>query len=355
MIKSATFKLTLWYLGIVMALSLLFSVALYQASYTQLAANVDRQRNAVGHLLLPPELEPRRDAIMNALADQLNDDRRNLLLRLGALNLVTLLLGGGASYVLARRTLEPIEASLEAQGRFTADASHELRTPLTAMRTEIEVALRERGLSAHDARELLASNLEEIAKLEALSAGLLRLARFENALDPAAISAIPVHELFEAAAARHQARLDEHHVSLEVTVGAETVSGDRDSLTELVAILLDNAIKYSPAHSSVKLASKATNDEVRLSVADHGIGIKASDIPRIFDRFYRADPSRTRANVGGYGLGLSIAKRIAEVHHGIISVESKPEKGSTFTVKLPIEYELVKPPFLSLYAGFNKK
>lgn len=355
MIKSATFKLTLWYLGIIMALSLLFSVALYQASYTQLAANVERQRDAVGRLLLPPELEPRRDAIMTALADQLEADRRNLLLRLGALNLVTLLIGGAASYMLARRTLEPIEASLEAQGRFTADASHELRTPLTAMRTEIEVALRERGLSAHDARQLLASNLEEIAKLEALSAGLLRLARFENGLDPAAVTTTPVRELFSDAAARYQSRLDEHHVNLEITAGDETVSGDRDSLTELVAILLDNAIKYSPSPSSVTLSSKVTKDDVRLSVADHGIGIKASDIPHIFDRFYRSDPSRARANVGGYGLGLSIAKRIADIHHGTISVESKPEKGSTFTVKLPAEYELAKPPFFSLYAGFNKK
>lgn len=354
MIKSATFKLTLWYLGIIMALSLLFSVALYQASYTQLAANVDRQRAAVGRLLLPPELEPRRDAIMTALADQLDDARRNLLLRLGALNLATLLLGGAASYVLARRTLEPIEASLEAQGRFTADASHELRTPLTAMRTEIEVALRERGLSAPDARALLASNLEEIAKLEALSAGLLRLARFENALDPAAVTITPVRELFEAAIARHQARLDEHHVTLTTTVGDETVSGDRDSLIELVAILLDNAIKYSPTHSPVALASKVANDEVRLSVVDHGVGIKSSDIPHIFDRFYRADPSRARAKVGGYGLGLSIAKRIADVHHGTISVESKPEKGSTFTVKLPIEYALVKPPFYALFSELKK-
>ncbi len=346
MIQSAVFKLTLWYLGIILVLSALFSVALYRESSAQLTENATHQRNAINRLLLPTAFEPRRAEFLQQLADQLDTDERRLILRLLVLNLSTLLLGGGAAYALARRTLQPIQASLEARGRFTADASHELRTPLTAMRTEIEVALRSGKLTASEAKDLLASNLEEIAKLEALSAGLLRLAQFENGLDPAAITKVPVRELFESATNRYQALISSRKINLEITAGTETIAGDQASLVELVAVLLDNAIKYSPKSSPIKLASEVTGHSVKLSVADAGAGIKASDIPHIFDRFYRADRSRTKGeHVNGYGLGLSIAKRIVQVHRGTIAVESKPEHGTTFTIKLPIEHKVKQSRF----------
>jgi two-component system sensor histidine kinase CiaH len=335
MIHSAIFKLTLWYLGIILVLSSLFSVALYRESSSQIEENINHQRGAVVRLNLPPEYEPRRTEFLQALQDQLDEDRQRIMLRLLALNLVTLLLGGAAAYLLARRTLKPIQDSMEAQGRFTADASHELRTPLTAMRSEIEVALRQKQLPAGEAQELLASNLEEIAKLEALSAGLLRLARFDGGLDPAAVSAVPVVDLFNEATHRFHALIDERKINVQTSVHAETVAGDRDSLVELVAILLDNAIKYSPPESTIKLSSEPISHAVKISVADQGVGMKASDIPHIFDRFYRADRSRSAE---GYGLGLSIAKRIVDLHRGIMSVSSTPGKGSTFKVKLPTEY-----------------
>jgi two-component system, OmpR family, sensor histidine kinase CiaH len=358
MIESATLKLTLWYLGIIMALSVVFSFALYRESNAQLTDSANRQRTAIERYMPPPGFDPQDDQIAQSLesqlSKQLNDARGKLLFRLATLDLVTLVLGAAASYVLARRTLRPIEDSLEAQGRFTADASHELRTPLTAMRTEIEVALREHEFSSADARELLASNLEEIAKLETLSAGLLRLARFENGLDASAVTAVPVRELFEAAADRHAADLAERKIDLKTEAGPETVSGDRDSLVELVVILLDNAIKYSPPEATVTLRARATNQSVQLAVIDTGAGIKASDIPHIFERFYRADRSRAREHIGGYGLGLSIAKRIVDVHRGSISVTSKPGHGTTFTVKLPTVYEPAKPPFLSFISELRR-
>lgn len=340
MIKSAAFKLTLWYLGIILVLSTLFSIALYRESYTQISENAEHQRGAIQRLPLPGVFEPRRTEFLQVLDDQLDADRRRLQLRLLILNLGTLLLGGGAAYLLARRTLRPIQESLDAQGRFTADASHELRTPLTAMRTEIEVALRDKSLGAADARELLGSNLEEIAKLEALSAGLLRLARSDGRLEAAAVSNVPVRALFDAAAKRFESRIQDRKINLELKAGPETIAGDRDSLIELVAILLDNAIKYSPESSNISLASAVTGSQVRLAVADEGEGIRAEDLPHIFDRFYRSDRSRTKgkAHVGGYGLGLSIARRIVELHRGTITVESQLEKGTTFKVKLPIQY-----------------
>lgn len=337
-IQSAAFKLTLWYLGIIMVLSILFSLGLYRNSSTQMIDTEERQRDAIARLLLPPELEPSRIAYQSRLDEDLEGSLHHLQVQLVGLNIFTLLIGGGLSYALARRTLQPVEDALEAQGRFTADASHELRTPLTAMRSEIEVALRAHQLTVEDARELLGSNLEEIAKLEALSAGLLRLARFENGLDPALVRDVSVRGLFEAAVDRYQVRLAERHIELDVKVGDETVAGDQASLVEMIAVLLDNAIKYSPPHSTVKLISDPSGQLVRISVVDDGTGIKASDMAHIFDRFYRADRSRSKEHVSGYGLGLSIAKRVVDLHHGDISVLSTPGSGSTFRVKLSARY-----------------
>jgi len=337
-IQSAAFKLTLWYLGIILILSSLFSLALYRESAGQLNAAASRQRNAISRLALPDIFEPRRTEFLQNLDDQLDADLRGLELRLIILNLATLLLGGAAAYVLARRTLRPIQDSMEAQGRFTADASHELRTPLTAMRAEIEVALRQKQLGATDAKELLASNLEEIAKLEALSSSLLRLAR-ENHLDPATITKVPVREIFEEATARYKAAIKGRKIKLAITAGSETIAGDQAGLIELVAILLDNAIKYSPEASTVALVSEVAAHTVKISVTDEGAGIPAADLPHIFGRFYRADRSRTKGeHIEGYGLGLSIAKRLVDMHHGTIAVESTLGKGTAFRVKLPTDY-----------------
>lgn len=339
MIKSAAFKLTLWYLGIIMVLSSLFSVALYRESYNQMAENVDHQRMQIKRLPLPDVLEQRRSEFLGILDDQLDDDRRRLQLRLIILNLGTILIGGGAAYLLARRTLRPIQESMEAQGRFTADASHELRTPLTAMRTEIEVALRDKSLDANEARELLASNLEEIAKLEALSAGLLRLARSGDRLDAAAVTIVSAKDIIGEAVKRFEAAADAKKVKIEVKVGDETVEGDRESLMELVAILTDNAIKYGPKSGTVIITSLAAGGNWRLTVADEGEGIDPTDLPHIFDRFYRADRSRTKSGqITGYGLGLSIAKRIANLHRGAIAVDSQLGKGTIFKVKIPTAY-----------------
>jgi two-component system sensor histidine kinase CiaH len=352
-IKSATFKLTLWYLGIIMVLSIIFSFALYHASSSQLIDSEQRQSDAIGRLFLPPQLEQTRETYEQRLYDDLQNNLHHIQTQMLGLNLLTLLVGGGLSYALARRTLLPVEEALEAQGRFTADASHELRTPLTVMRSEIEVALRGQQLSASEARQLLGSNLEEIAKLEALSASLLRLARFENGLDLATISFVPTAELFEAAIERFHAKLKHKHMKTEVSTGGETVPGDRDSLVELVAVLLDNAIKYSPEHSTIKLGSQAQGQVIRLSVADEGVGVKAEDMPHIFDRFYRADRSRSKDVSSGYGLGLSIAKRITDLHRGQIYVESLLGSGATFYVKLPANQAQAAHALNSFFSGFG--
>ena len=115
-----------------------------------------------------------------------------------------------------------------------------------------------------------------------------------------------------------------------------SILGDKESLTELFVILLDNAIKYSPAKSTINISVHKFDGHVEIKIKDRGIGIKASDLPHIFDRFYRADHSRNKEKVSGYGLGLSIAKNIVDLHSGTISANSKPGKGSEFVLKFKV-------------------
>src|SRR3990167_1265542 len=178
MFRSAALKLTLWYLAIIMSLSIGCSIALYNISSHELSRSIDNQTTFFDSYLGPDDLG-RYNQLRTAQADQERAHiRRNLLF----FNIFVMAVGGVMSYALARRTLRPIEESLEAQARFTGDASHELRTPLAAMQAEIEVALRGKNLDQAQAVKLLRSNLEEVGKLQALSDGLLKLAAGDNSI-----------------------------------------------------------------------------------------------------------------------------------------------------------------------------
>ena len=326
-------RLAAAYALILMLLSLCFSLVLYHFAVAQLAQGLGHQYlqfggdndTAPAHIFDPNHLP-------TVVQDDLDSGRHGLMISLAYYNLVVLLIGTALSYWLARRTLRPIEAALDAQSRFTADASHELRTPLAVMQTEIEIARTDPTLTKADALALIDSNLEEVKKLHRLSDGLLRLARSEvRPLELTALSLETVaHDVVDRVAASAKAR----QVSLLNDTSGLMVNGDHESIVELVAILLDNAIKYSPAGSSVTLTTERHGHANWLNVVDHGQGIEPADVPHIFDRFYRADKSRTGGDVSGHGLGLSLAKKIADLHRAEISAISKVGHGSTFTVKL---------------------
>jgi two-component system sensor histidine kinase CiaH len=327
MFHSAAVKLTLWYLGIIMVLSISFSVAIYNLSRNELIQNNRRQNFYLNDRLPSPNF----NSFNNLRQQDVSEGLRNLKGSLLVFNLMVLLAGGAASYALARRTLEPIEEALESQKRFTGDASHELRTPLTVMQTENEVALRNSNLSKKEAVEHLKSNLEEVAKLKMLSDGLLKLASFDN--DKALTTAVDMKAVASEALKRHKKIAEAKNIKITNSISSQSVMGDFESLVELTSILLDNAVKYSKEGTEVIIAGQSRNKVAHLSVADQGFGITKKDLPKIFDRFYQADMSRS--GKAGYGLGLSIAKRIAEVHNGSIEVSSAPSKGSTFTLLLP--------------------
>ncbi|MBA3757683.1 HAMP domain-containing histidine kinase [Candidatus Saccharibacteria bacterium] len=329
MFRSAAVKLTIWYISVIMTLSLGLSFVIYRLSSEELANNTRRQVYFFNKDLSPSDFSTFARLRQRQLDQGLGRLRADLIL----FNFFVLTAGGAGSYALARRTLRPLEASLEAQKRFTADASHELRTPLTAMQAEIEVALRDKNLSKNETKNLLESNLEEVGKLKNLSAGLLRLASGENML--AIKNSVSLRGVVTDSLERFTKIAEQKNINIQTQLKNVPAKGDRESLVDLVSILMDNAIKYSPSGSEVTVSIYQKDRSSFIKVSDNGIGIQASELPRIFERFYRADSSRTKSTVGGYGLGLAIAKKITELHNGSIEVKSAPNKGTAFTVRLP--------------------
>ncbi len=237
-----------------------------------------------------------------------------------------------------------LETSFSALRRFTADASHELKTPLTVMRADVERAMQVPAGSG-DQLVALEEALAESARMADLVDSLLTLARadegrFEVHREPLQLEPL-VRDVAETAHILGESQGIE--ITLPVMEDA-MVMGDRARLRQLLLNLITNAIKYTPAGGSVEIALSRRIDGVSVSVRDTGIGIAAADLPFVFERFWRADRARSRASErGGFGLGLAIAKWIAQAHGGTLSVTSRLGRGSTFTVLLPIGADVSRP------------
>lgn len=332
--KSAYLKLTIYYVLIVLTISVVFSVVIYKMSSSEINRGLRRQMTVfrqLPHGAMVPEFDIDFEKIR---ADQLKVSLNHLVDQLIYFNIAILIISAFGSYFLAKKTLEPIEEMVKAQNDFTADASHELKTPLAAMKAEIEVNLRDKKLSIDQAKNMLKSNLEEIERLESLSNALLKLARFQNDVK-INFQKFPVETIIIDAYEKIASLADKKNITFNNQLQNFEVTGDKQSLTELFVILLDNAIKYSPNKSEIHINIQKEKDVVSVEIIDEGIGIKASDLPHIFDRFYRADSSRSKENIAGYGLGLSIAKRIVQLHSAKIFVKSEISKGTEFIVKFP--------------------
>lgn len=235
--------------------------------------------------------------------------------------------------------LERLDKSFEQVQSFTADASHELKTPLTILKGEIELALR-RERPAREYQEILVSALEEIERLTRITSDLLLLAKSDAGAVQLDISQVNLSKLIEEAALHYQALLDEKHVVLEVLPGRHDVviEGDPFRLKQAILNLIENAIAYTPSGGRVVVRAGWSNAfYALLQISDTGIGIAEEEKARIFERFYRADKARSRRE-GGTGLGLSIVRWVVESHGGRIEVDSRPQRGSTFTIFLPVHH-----------------
>jgi two-component system phosphate regulon sensor histidine kinase PhoR len=220
---------------------------------------------------------------------------------------------------------------------FVANVSHELRTPLSILGGYIETLMHDREFSEQEFDRILEVMKRHSDRLGALTEDLLSLARLESAHPNLKVENVRLSELFAAIVRDWGKRFAEHHLRIDVAVDATlpTIQADPTRLQEVLYNLLDNAVKYSRPNSKIRLQAVTLDRQVVVSVSDTGIGIPDADLPRIFERFYRADKARSR-EMGGTGLGLSIVKHIAELHGGRVQAESELGQGTTISVILPI-------------------
>lgn len=229
--------------------------------------------------------------------------------------------------------LARLESSFGRIQRFTADASHELRSPISFMQTVAELALSNPGVDP-ESRASFEEILTEAIGASELLEDMLALARADSGRNDMQFERLDLSDLVEDVRVRAVSLADARGQTLAVDRNATApVSGDRASLRRLIWTLVDNAIKYTPPGGRIELSVDRAGSEAKLEVRNTGIGISQAMLPRVFERFFRADPSRSQ--VDGAGLGLAIAKWIADIHHAAISVESTEGRGTTFRVVFP--------------------
>ena len=317
-------KLMLSYLSVIMVMSIIFSVVLYATSIHEF------DKPPAGSIKGTQLQDP--DHVLDEWIGRRSDDgKANLAIRLVALNIGTLLIGGALSYVLARRTLRPIEKSLDEQDQFIADASHELRTPITSALLSNEIALKNKSLTLIDAKAVIEGNVKDMIELKKLSDELLYETHGEQ--KTVMLSEVDVSHVVDDAVTSVAIIARQKGSIIKNETTPARVTTDAEKLRKVLIILIENALKYSAKGSTVTITGYVGKADVQIIVSDQGIGIDASDIPHIFHRFYRADHSRS--GVAGHGLGLSIAQKYLADIDASISVKSSVNIGSAFTVKLP--------------------
>ena len=228
---------------------------------------------------------------------------------------------------------------------FVSNVSHELRTPLTSVKSYLE-ALDEGALSEPVAPDFIKVSLDETNRMMRMVTDLLHLSRIDNAtshLDVELINftAFITFILNRFDQIRGQDEEKKYELVRDYPITSVWIEIDTDKMTQVIDNILNNAIKYSPDGGKITVTMKTTDDQMILSISDQGLGIPKQDLPRIFDRFYRVDRARSRAQ-GGTGLGLAIAKEIIKQHDGFIWAKSEYGKGSTFTIVLPYDKDAVK-------------
>ena len=364
--KTIRFRLTIWYVGLLLLFIILFIVGL-NLTMAKTVPGIQKAEDPIAGKPLT-----RVEIVQLVRSENLELLRNYSLIGIASL----LILGAGGSYLLSGRMLKPVdhvtslaarisstnlrerinrqgpedevkrladtfddmlerlEGAFESQKQFIQDASHELRTPIAIAQTNIEVAEMEGKATARDYKRLMEVLKVSLERMNRLSDNLLLLSNGEQSqMKQSALDIAPIlNEVVAEASARAKAA----DVKLEIgTMPDEIpVMGDAFRLKQAIVNLVDNAIKYNRPDGTVNISSHIDNSQAVIKVRDSGIGISQADQQRIFDRFYRVDKSRSRAQ-GGSGLGLAIVKKIVEDHGGVITVNSTPGEGSTFTITLP--------------------
>jgi signal transduction histidine kinase len=282
------------------------------------SARVSDQSGEVALIQVTRSTEPEHEALDKLLAGLL----------IGGMG--GLVLAGVGGWWLAGKSLRPVRFAFNRQHAFVSDASHELRTPLAVIRANAEFLQQEQPENV-EARDIVS----ETDRLSSLVDALLAVARDDDRGARALHMQVDLADVVEVTVASFQTVTTDHELELTYATPDELkVMGDRDQLRQVLVILLDNAVRYTPAGGRIHVQARADGKEAVVTVHDTGIGIPEEALPRVFERFYRADDARNRQS-GGVGLGLAIARELVTRHSGRISVTSTDGAGSTFTVRLP--------------------
>lgn len=341
MFKKARIRLTLWYIAILMVVSTLFSVVIYEMLTFEVERFSLMQKTRIERRMRNEDFSPRTEPLGHALpelplvdTDLVNEVKTRITIILFGINGIIFIVGGGLSYFLAGKTLSPIRKMVEEQNRFIADASHELRTPLTAIKTSFEVLLRNTRLTLREATSVVRDSMSDVDSLQKLTDSLLQLASVSGTRNNQ-YESLSLKEILSLSIRRVSPLAHKKKIKLSSVLTKSEVVGDRHALTELFSIVYDNAVKYGKTGTQVVTSVSQSGHWVTVKITDQGIGIDENNLSHIFDRFYRADEARTRNGKDGYGLGLAIAKKIVEQHKGTIRAESIKGKGTTILVDLP--------------------
>lgn len=241
------------------------------------------------------------------------------------------------SWYLAKRTLNPVQKIHEQQKQFVSDVSHELRTPLSIISGELEIVLKkERTINEY--KKTIISNKEEVARLNKLVENLLFLAREEQKKQALQFESVDITDTVSTSIATLHKNAQNKHQKIIFVPPHDSIAlkGSESLLRQLFINIIDNAIKYTPTKGIITITIHTKDKNVEIAVKDTGDGIGNEHKTKIFDRFYRADSSRSE--IKGYGLGLSIAQAIVKRHHGSISLTSQVGHGSMFVITLPNTY-----------------
>lgn len=251
---------------------------------------------------------------------------------------VALVMSLGFGYFLAGRAMQPIEQAYERQRQFAADASHELRTPLAVVMASADLLMNDPSIQNPFLKQVIEDVRDEVKKMTKLVSDLLTVVRSENNALGLNIQKLDLSKIIEQQVRIMQPLAEQKEIQLRATdLVSMEVPCDEQKMKQLVLILVDNAVKYTPEGGKVTVKMWQTRGRVNFSVEDTGIGIAPEDREKIFDRFYRVDKARSRA-MGGNGLGLAIALEIVSLHQGEIDVESELGSGTKFIVSLRTKF-----------------
>ncbi len=330
MFKTARIKLTLWYVTIIMAVSLFFSSLVYFISLRELNRHFRQLEMRTRHQSLQMMTPFNEEAIQDELAEA----RKRLIIFLANINGLILFISSVSGYFLAGKTLEPIAKSLDEQKMFIASASHELKTPLTVIKTNLEVGLNNQRLNK-EAKEILMDNLEEIDRLNRLINKLLSLSSL-SIKSQLKLENIKLKILIADVYHQLQPLIKQKQIKTKLELKNVTALVDYQKIKTLITILVDNAIKYTPRHGRIIIRLASTKNQALITIENTGEGFSKKEYKNIFKPFYKVNKSRSKAKDNGFGLGLAIANHIVTAHKGYIKVSSQLGKETSFIIQLPL-------------------